>query len=128
MIRNLGPPSWTKGWRAGGLWLPSHATGHSYSRTRSIGVDMFVPHEAVFPDLPGDFQEFKRLLRTLSRTDTLFWCARINLLVSRSTDTDPKSVMYWYVQVPRVKPNLGDPDFAQYGAACIADLQAFGGR
>ena len=43
-------------------------------------------------------------------------------------DTDPKSVMFWYVQVPRVKPNLGDPDFAQYGAACIADLQAFGGR
>lgn len=43
-------------------------------------------------------------------------------------DVDPTSVMFWYTQVPRVVPNLGDPDFAQFGAASIADLRAFGGR
>jgi len=43
-------------------------------------------------------------------------------------DLDPKSIMYWYVQVPRVAPSLGDPGFAQFNAACLADLAAFGGR
>jgi hypothetical protein len=43
-------------------------------------------------------------------------------------DLDPTSVMFWYVEVPRVRPSLGDADFAQFGAACVADLRAFGGR
>jgi hypothetical protein len=43
-------------------------------------------------------------------------------------DSDPTCVMYWAVQVPRFEPNIGDPAFAQFNAACIADLQAFGGK
>ncbi|MBL9087053.1 MAG: hypothetical protein JNM10_07895 [Planctomycetia bacterium] len=42
-------------------------------------------------------------------------------------DVDEASVMYWIVSVPNVAPNLGDPDFAQFDANSVADLEAFGG-
>ncbi len=42
-------------------------------------------------------------------------------------DSDEASVMYWIVSVPNVAPNLGDPDFAQFDANSVADLEAFGG-
>src|SRR5437899_1068962 len=48
---------------------------------RDSTLQVFVPHAAVFPDSPGDFAEFKRLVRLLSRTDALLWCARLNLLM-----------------------------------------------
>jgi hypothetical protein len=42
-------------------------------------------------------------------------------------DADPQTVMYYIVHVPAAMPNLGDDDFAQFNAACVEDLQAFGG-
>jgi hypothetical protein len=37
-------------------------------------------------------------------------------------------VMFWQVRVPFTTPNIGDPDFAQFDAACVADIQAMGGK
>lgn len=47
-------------------------------------VGVFVPVSAVFPELSADFETFSVLLHGLSRTDTLFWCARLNLILSNS--------------------------------------------
>ncbi len=41
-----------------------------------------VPYETLFHDGPVTFDRFKQLLKTLSRTDTLFWCARLNLILA----------------------------------------------
>src|SRR4029079_7712226 len=49
-------------------------------------------HAIAFPGLPADFEELKRLVRTLSRTDAIFWCARLNALVTTPTDGDLKDV------------------------------------
>lgn len=51
-------------------------------------IGVYLPVSAVFPDLQSDFPTFKSLLLSLSRTDTLFWCSRLNLAVSDSTDVD----------------------------------------
>ncbi|WP_437999875.1 hypothetical protein WMF26_08260 [Sorangium sp. So ce185] len=45
-------------------------------------MGVFVPVSAIFPEVASDFAMFCSLVRSLSRTDTLFWCARLNLLVS----------------------------------------------
>jgi len=46
-----------------------------------------VPYELSFHDGPGDFRSrFKQVLEKLSRTDTLFWCARLSLILA-----DPNS-------------------------------------
>jgi hypothetical protein len=45
-------------------------------------VGIFLPISEVFPDTKSDFEIFKSLLGNLSRTDSLFWCARINLIIS----------------------------------------------
>src|SRR5713226_7427037 len=42
----------------------------------------YIPLSAIFPDIHNDFETFKSLLQGLSRTDTLFWCARLNLVIS----------------------------------------------
>jgi hypothetical protein len=61
-------------------------------RRADDGVDVFVTHDAVFPGLATGFGEFKRLLRSLSRTDTILWCCRLNILISDSTKADPKDI------------------------------------
>jgi hypothetical protein len=45
-------------------------------------VGIFLPVSEVFPDTESDFETFKSLLCNLSRTDAIFWCARINLIIS----------------------------------------------
>lgn len=56
-------------------------------KTRNqIGV--YVPISEVFPDIQSDIVTFRSLLSGLSRTDTLFWCARLNLVVSAHTKID----------------------------------------
>src|SRR5713226_1704990 len=42
----------------------------------------YIPLSALFPDIHNDFETFKSLLQGLSLTDTLFWCARLNLVIS----------------------------------------------
>jgi hypothetical protein len=58
----------------------------------SDAVGVFASHREIFPDLDDSFTEFKRILRSLSRTDTILWCARLNILVSDSTKADPADV------------------------------------
>ena len=43
---------------------------------------VFVPYETLFHDGPATFDRFKQVLEKLSRTDTLFWCARLNLILA----------------------------------------------
>lgn len=45
-------------------------------------IGIFLPVSEVFDDISNDFETFKSLLGNLSRTDALFWCARINLIIS----------------------------------------------
>ena len=45
-------------------------------------VGIYVPISAIFPDANPTFNSFRALLRRLSRTDALFWCARLNHVVS----------------------------------------------
>lgn len=47
-----------------------------------------VPPSQIFPDLGSDFATLRTLLSTLSRTDTLFWCARLNLLLCNSASDE----------------------------------------
>jgi hypothetical protein len=75
---------------AAGVWVPGQAKAQTAPANGEVAV--FIPHSTVFPGLPDDFAELKRLLRTLSRTDTILWCARLNLLVSDSTTQNPKDV------------------------------------
>jgi len=52
-------------------------------RTSSLNpVGVFLPYEAVFSDGPASFDHFKQVVNSLSRTDTLFWCARLNLIIA----------------------------------------------
>jgi hypothetical protein len=46
---------------------------------------VYVPVSAVFPDIEADFKTLHSLLQSLSRTDTLIWCARLNLALSDPT-------------------------------------------
>lgn len=51
-------------------------------------IGVYVPVSEIFPNVQSDFETFKSLLHRLSRTDTLFWCARLNLVISDSSDVD----------------------------------------
>jgi hypothetical protein len=51
-------------------------------------IGVYVPVSEVCPELESDISTFRSLLSDLSRTDTLFWCARLNLVISASASTD----------------------------------------
>lgn len=51
----------------------------------------YVPFSAIFPGESCDFVSFRALVRTLSRTDTLFWCARLSLILSNPQNKDERS-------------------------------------
>lgn len=53
-------------------------------------LSVFVAPETVFPGLQAREATFLELLRGLSRTDTLFWSARVNLIVAGTGETTPK--------------------------------------
>jgi hypothetical protein len=45
-------------------------------------VGIYVPISAIFSETEPTFSSFRSLLGRLSRTDVLFWCARLNSIVS----------------------------------------------
>lgn len=45
-------------------------------------VGVYAPVSSIFPDIQGGFEIFRKLLHDLSRTDTIFWCSRLNLVIS----------------------------------------------
>jgi hypothetical protein len=49
-----------------------------------------VPYGVVFGDSPATFDQLKQILKLLSRNDTLFWCARLNLILAYP-DLDEKT-------------------------------------
>ena len=49
-------------------------------------VGVFIPASEVFPGVQSNRETFKSLLHSLSLTDTLFWCARLNYVVSSSSN------------------------------------------
>ena len=51
-------------------------------RMPQLQIAIYVPVSAVFPDVVADFATLRSLLQGLSRTDTLIWCARLNLALS----------------------------------------------
>lgn len=55
---------------------------------------MFVPYDAVFDDGPTTFEHFKQVVKSLSRTDTLFWCARLNLILADSNAEEKAKQQY----------------------------------
>ncbi len=52
----------------------------------------FVTHADVFPGLAHDFEEFKRVVGRLHRTDALLWCGRINLHLGYPIRRVPRDV------------------------------------
>ena len=50
-----------------------------------IQTNLYIPVNEIFPEIKNDFATFKSLLGCLSRTDTLFWCARLNGVVSNTS-------------------------------------------
>ncbi len=52
---------------------------------------VYVPVQEVFPGAPNNFGDFTLLLRKLSRNDALFWCARLNLIISNPAFPDHKA-------------------------------------
>jgi hypothetical protein len=67
--------------------MQSDGSSNRQKKARN-GVGVFVPVSAVFPNVKSDFATFKSLLQNLSLTDTLFWCARLNLEASSSEETN----------------------------------------
>ena len=67
----------------------------------------FVPMPEIFPDQGDDFASFCSLVQTLSRTDTIFWCSRLSLILSN----------------PHVETEVGKQ---QYAVAHFFDAEAFG--
>lgn len=53
-----------------------------------VSIMRSVPVSEIFPGLDNDFGTFRRLVSRLSRTDTLFWCARLNLILSSAENDD----------------------------------------
>jgi len=57
-------------------------------------VTCFIPVEDIYPRLEPTVECLKSLLRGLSRTDALLWCARLNLIVSSPFLTEAKGQAY----------------------------------
>lgn len=53
-------------------------------------IGVFVPPEAVFPGTKGTEAELVQALSRMSRDDALFWCGRVNTIVSGPGDFDIK--------------------------------------
>lgn len=45
-------------------------------------IGVYLPISVLYPEVQSDFITFKSLLAGLSRTDSLFWCARVNMVLS----------------------------------------------
>ena len=49
---------------------------------------IFISVSEIFPDVRNDFDTFKTLLTDISLTDALFWCARLNLIVTNPLENE----------------------------------------
>ncbi len=51
-------------------------------------LGIYVPFDEIFPHASSDFASFQSGVRQLTRTDALFWCARLNLILSNPSNRD----------------------------------------
>jgi hypothetical protein len=68
-------------------FIPDEPDGQNIMTEKAVNFDpvgIFAPYDAVFNDGVTTFEHFKQVLKLLSRTDTLFWCARLNLILADS--------------------------------------------
>lgn len=56
---------------------------------------VYVPIHEVFPGAQSNFDAFTSLVRKLSRTDALFWCARLNLIISNPQNPDHRATQQY---------------------------------
>lgn len=73
------------------LWLPASPRGARSEKQLIASLHLTVPVSTVYPELRADFPTFRRLLGQLSRTDTLLWCARLNVIVSNPLNSDHRA-------------------------------------
>src|ERR1051326_3152068 len=50
-----------------------------------VSENIFIPAAILFPDREHTFSVFRDVLGRLSRTDVLFWCARLNHVLAGTT-------------------------------------------
>src|SRR6266702_6724666 len=75
-----------------GLLLPRQPFfGADSGQSPPSEVGLFVPPEAIYPELEATEETLIALLASLSRDDTLFHCARTNTIVSGPGNFDPKA-------------------------------------
>lgn len=77
-------------------------------------TNLIIPVNEVFPEIKNDFETFKSLLGCLSRTDALFWCARLNGIISNTSGVnDINRQQYALERFLNAKEIQAVNDFAQ---------------
>lgn len=66
-------------------------------KTNLNPIKISIPYNAVFTEGAASFEYFKQLVKSLSRTDTLFWCARLNLILA-DPNIDENTKQSFYLQ------------------------------
>jgi hypothetical protein len=61
----------------------------------SSEITSIVPFEVVFPDDSAEFTAFCNLVSSLSLTDALFWCGRLNLVLTNPHLTNQEAQTYF---------------------------------
>jgi hypothetical protein len=70
------------------LWLPATEFDIGDTQRPANGIAVYVPVDAVFPTCEASEPELRSVIRKLSRTDALFWAARLNLILSNPSYHD----------------------------------------
>ena len=73
-------------------------------------VVVSVPADVVFPGLDTSFESFSSIVRSLSRTDVLFWGARLNLVLSNPAGPENLEIQRWAVSRFFAGPELARLD------------------
>jgi coenzyme F420-reducing hydrogenase gamma subunit len=61
--------------------------------TTTNPVSVFVPYDVIFSGCPATFERFKRVVKSLSSTDALFWCGRLNLILADPSIDEKTTVL-----------------------------------
>lgn len=70
------------------LWLPNQQNNASCESLENKKIVSYVGIKEVYPEMDPSIPTLRELLSTLSLTDAIFWCARLNLIVSNPNNTD----------------------------------------
>lgn len=62
-------------------------------------VGIYLPLSEIFPETNNNFETFQKLFQKLSLSDALFWCARLNLIISNPANTDHRAKQQYGLDV-----------------------------